>query len=158
MKKIRRRCIIHGINIKNRKASHEYEFIDKFVAGVVLKGTEIKSIRNSQVSMSDAHCVFIENELWIKNLHISEYSNGGYVNHEPKRERKLLLNRQELEKINGKVTTKGMTIIPTRLFVNDKGRAKLEIAVAKGKKLFDKRESLKDKDNKRDLDRIRKNF
>jgi SsrA-binding protein len=146
------------INIKNRKASHEYEFIDKFVAGVVLKGTEIKSIRNSQVTMSDAHCVFIKNELWIKNLHISEYSNGGYVNHEPKRERKLLLNRQELEKINGKVTTKGMTIIPTRLFVNDKGRAKIEIAVAKGKKLFDKRESLKDKDNKRDLDRIRKNF
>ena len=140
------------INIKNRKASHEYEFIDKFVAGVVLTGTEIKSIRNSQVTMSDAHCVFIENELWIKNLHISEYSNGGYVNHEPKRERKLLLNRQELEKINGKVTTKGMTIIPTRLFVNDKGRAKVEIAVAKGKKLFDKRESLKDKDNKRDLD------
>ena len=146
------------INIKNRKASHEYEFIDKFVAWIVLTGTEIKSIRNSQVTMSDAHCVFIENELWIKNLHISEYSNGGYVNHEPKRERKLLLNRQELEKINGKVTTKGMTIIPTRLFVNDKGRAKLEIAVAKGKKLFDKRESLKDKDNKRDLDRIRKNF
>ncbi|MEJ6749305.1 MAG: SsrA-binding protein SmpB [Flavobacteriales bacterium] len=146
------------INIKNRKASHEYEFIDKFVAGIVLTGTEIKSIRNSQVTMSDAHCVFIENELWIKNLHISEYSNGGYVNHEPKRERKLLLNRQELEKINGKVTTKGMTIIPTRLFVNNKGRAKVEIAVAKGKKLFDKRESLKDKDNKRDLDRIRKNF
>jgi len=146
------------INIKNRKASHEYEFIDKFVAGIVLMGTEIKSIRNSQVTMSDAHCVFIEDELWIKNLHISEYSNGGYVNHEPKRERKLLLNRQELEKINGKVTTKGMTIIPIRLFINDKGRAKVEIAVAKGKKLFDKRESLKEKDNKRDLDRIRKNF
>ena len=146
------------INIKNRKASHEYEFIDKFVAGIVLMGTEIKSIRNSQVTMSDAHCVFIEDELWIKNLHISEYSNGGYANHEPKRERKLLLNRQELEKINGKVTTKGMTIIPTRLFINDKGRAKVEIAVAKGKKLFDKRESLKEKDNKRDLDRIRKNF
>ena len=146
------------INIKNRKASHEYEFIDKFVAGIMLKGTEIKSIRNSQVTMSDAHCVFIENELWIKNLHISEYGNGGYTNHVPKRERKLLLNKQELEKINGKVTTKGMTIIPTRLFINDKGIAKLEIAVAKGKKLFDKRESLKDKDNKRDLDRIRKNF
>ncbi len=146
------------INIKNRKASHEYEFIDKYVAGIMLKGTEIKSIRNSQVTMSDAHCVFIENELWIKNLHISEYGNGGYTNHEPKRERKLLLNKQELEKINGKVTTKGMTIIPTRLFINDKGRAKVEIAVAKGKKLFDKRESLKDKDNKRDLDRIRKNF
>ena len=146
------------INIKNRKASHEYEFIDKYVAGIMLKGTEIKSIRNSQVTMSDAHCVFIENELWIKNLHISEYGNGGYTNHEPKRERKLLLNKQELEKINGKVTTKGMTIIPTRLFINDKGRAKVEIAVAKGKKLFDKRESLKEKDNKRDLDRIRKNF
>ena len=146
------------INIKNRKSSHEYEFIDKYVAGIMLKGTEIKSIRNSQVTMSDAHCVFIENELWIKNLHISEYGNGGYTNHEPKRERKLLLNKQELEKINGKVTTKGMTIIPTRLFINDKGRAKVEIAVAKGKKLFDKRESLKDKDNKRDLDRIRKNF
>jgi SsrA-binding protein len=146
------------INIKNRKASHEYEFIDKYVAGIMLKGTEIKSIRNSQVTMSDAHCVFFENELWIKNLHISEYGNGGYTNHEPKRERKLLLNKQELEKINGKVTTKGMTIIPTRLFINDKGRAKVEIAVAKGKKLFDKRESLKDKDNKRDLDRIRKDF
>jgi SsrA-binding protein len=146
------------INIKNRKASHEYEFINKYVAGIMLKGTEIKSIRNSQVTMSDAHCVFIENELWIKNLHISEYGNGGYTNHEPKRERKLLLNKQELEKINGKVTTKGMTIIPTRLFINDKGRAKVEIAVAKGKKLFDKRESLKDKDNKRDLDRIRKDF
>jgi len=146
------------INIKNRKASHEYEFIDKYVAGIMLKGTEIKSIRNSQVTMSDAHCVFIENELFIKNLHISEYGNGGYTNHEPKRERKLLLNKQELEKINGKVTTKGMTIIPTRLFINDKGRAKVEIAVAKGKKLFDKRESLKDKDNKRDLDRIRKDF
>ena len=146
------------INIKNRKASHEYEFIDKYVAGIMLKGTEIKSIRNSQVTMSDAHCVFFENELWIKNLHISEYGNGGYTNHEPKRERKLLLNKQELEKINGKVTTKGMTIIPTRLFINDKGRAKVEIAVAKGKKLFDKREALKDKDNKRDLDRIRKDF
>ena len=146
------------INIKNRKASYEYEFIDKYVAGIMLKGTEIKSIRNSQVTMSDAHCVFIKNELWIKNLHISEYGNGGYTNHVPKRERKLLLNKQELEKINGKVTTKGMTIIPTRLFINDKGIAKLEIAVAKGKKLFDKRESLKDKDNKRDLDRIRKNF
>ena len=146
------------INIKNRKASHEYEFIDKYVAGVVLKGTEIKSIRNSQVNMSDSHCVFILEELWIKNLHISEYGNGGYTNHEPKRERKLLLNKQELEKIRGKEKTKGVTIIPLRLFVNEKGRAKIEIAVAKGKKLYDKRESLKEKDNKRDLDRIRKNF
>ena len=146
------------INIKNRKASHEYEFIDKYVAGVVLKGTEIKSIRNSQINMSDSHCVFILEELWIKNLHIAEYGNGGYTNHEPKRERKLLLNKQELEKIRGKVKIKGFTIIPLRLFINEKGRAKIEIAVAKGKKLYDKRESLKEKDNKRDLDRIRKNF
>ena len=146
------------INIKNRKASHEYEFIDKYVAGIALKGTEIKSIRNSQVNMSDSYCVFIEEELWIKNLHISEYVNGGYINHEPKRERKLLLKRTELEKIHGKVKTKGVTIIPLRLFVNEKGKAKVEIAVAKGKKIFDKRESLKEKDNKRNLDRIKKNF
>ena len=146
------------INIKNRKASHEYEFIDKYVAGIALKGTEIKSIRNSQVNMSDSYCVFIEEELWIKNLHISEYVNGGYINHEPKRKRKLLLKRTELEKIHGKVKTKGVTIIPLRLFVNEKGKAKVEIAVAKGKKIFDKRESLKEKDNKRNLDRIKKNF
>ena len=125
------------INIKNRKSSHEYEFIDKYVAGIVLKGTEIKSIRNSQVNMSDSHCVFIEDELWIKNLHISEYSNRGYSNHDPKRERKLLLNRKELEKIHGKVKTKGVTIVPLRLFVNDKGKAKVEIAVGKGKKCQD---------------------
>ena len=146
------------INIKNRKASHEYEFIDKYVAGIALKGTEIKSIRNSQVNMSDSYCVFIVEELWIRNLHISEYVNGGYINHEPKRERKLLLKRTELEKIHGKVKTKGVTIIPIRLFVNEKGKAKVEIAVAKGKKIFDKRESLKEKDNKRNLDRIKKNF
>ena len=146
------------INIKNRKTSHEYEFIDKYVAGIALKGTEIKSIRNSQVNMSDSYCVFIVEELWIRNLHISEYINGGYINHEPKRERKLLLKRTELEKIHGKVKTKGVTIIPLRLFVNEKGKAKVEIAVAKAKKIFDKRESLKEKDNKRKLDRIKKNF
>ena len=114
-----------SINIKNKKASHEYEFIDKFVAGIVLKGTEIKSIRNSQVSMSDAHCIFIDNELWLKNLHISEYKSGGYINHKPKRERKLLLNRQELEKIHRKIKIKGMSIIPVRLFINEKGKAKV---------------------------------
>ena len=146
------------INIKNRKASHEYEFIDKYIAGIALKGTEIKSIRNSQVNMSDSYCVFIVDELWIRNLHISEYVNGGYINHEPKRERKLLLKRTELEKMHGKVKTKGVTIIPLRLFVNEKGKAKVEIALAKGKKIFDKRESLKEKDNKRNLDRIKKNF
>ena len=146
------------INIKNKKASHEYEFMDKFVAGIVLRGTEIKSIRNNQISMSDAYCVFINNELWLKNLHISEYQNAGIDNHEPKRERKLLLNKKELEKIHGKVKTKGISVIPIRLFINQKGKAKIEISVAKGKKLFDKREDLKAKENKRDLDRIKKNF
>ena len=129
------------INIKNRKASFEYEFIAKFVAGISLVGTEIKSIRNNKANISDAHCVFNGDELFVKNLHIAEYPNGGYINHEPKRERKLLLNRQELNKMQGKV--------------KEKGKAKLEIALAKGKKVYDKRESIKEKDQKRDMDRIR---
>ena len=129
------------INIKNRKASFEYEFIATFVAGMSLLGTEIKSIRNNKANISDAHCVFIDDELYVKSLHIAEYTNGGYINHEPKRDRKLLLNRQELNKILVKVT--------------EKGKAKLEIALAKGKKVYDKRESIKEKDQKRDMDRIR---
>ena len=143
------------INIKNRKASFEYQFIDTFVAGISLVGTEIKSIRNNKANISDAYCVFIDNELFVKNLHIAEYPNGGYINHEPKRERKLLLTRQELNKMLGKVKGKGNSIIPIRLFINEKGKAKLEIALAKGKKIYDKRESIKEKDQKRDLDRIR---
>jgi SsrA-binding protein len=141
------------VNIKNRKASFEYQFIDKYVAGIMLLGTEIKSIRNNQANISDAHCVFIKDELFVRNLHIAEYSNGGHNNHEPKRERKLLLNRQELGKMIGKVKEKGMSVIPIRLFINDKGKAKLEIALAKGKKIYDKRESIKEKDQKRDIAR-----
>ena len=143
------------INIKNRKASFEYQFISAFVAGISLLGTEIKSIRDNKANISDAHCVFIDDELFVRNLHIAEYPNGGYINHEPKRERKLLLNRQELKKMLGKVKEKGNSIIPIRLFINEKGKAKLEIALAKGKKVYDKRESIKDKDQKRDMDRIR---
>ena len=143
------------VNIKNRKASYEYQFIDTFVAGIMLVGTEIKSIRNNKANISDAHCVFNGNELFVKNLHIAEYSNGGQNNHEPKRERKLLLNKQELKKMLGKVKEKGNSIIPIRLFINEKGKAKLEIALAKGKKVYDKRESIKEKDQKRDMDRIR---
>jgi SsrA-binding protein len=120
-----------------------------------LLGTEIKSIRNNKANISDAHCVFIDDELYVKSLHIAEYTNGGYINHEPKRDRKLLLNRQELNKMLGKVTEKGNAIIPIRLFINEKGKAKLEIALAKGKKVYDKRESIKEKDQKRDMDRIR---
>ena len=141
------------VNIKNRKASFEYQFIDKFVAGIMLVGTEIKSIRNNQANISDAHCIFIDNELFVKNLHIAEYSNGGKNNHESKRQRKLLLNKQEIGKMHGKVKEKGMAIIPIRLFINEKGKAKLEIALAKGKKIHDKRESIKEKDLKRDLER-----
>ena len=143
------------VNIKNRKASFEYQFIDKFVAGIMLVGTEIKSIRNNKANISDAHCVFNGNELFVKNLHIAEYSNGGQNNHEPKRERKLLLNKQELKKMLGKVKEKGNSIIPIRLFINEKGKAKLEIALAKGKKVYDKRESIKEKDQKKDMERIR---
>jgi SsrA-binding protein len=141
------------VNIKNRKASYEYQFIDKYVAGIMLLGTEIKSIRNNQVNLSDAYCVFVDDELFVRNLHIAEYNSAGYANHRPKRERKLLLNRQELNKILAKVKEKGNTVVPIRLFINEKGKCKLEIALAKGKKIYDKRESIKAKDLKRDMQR-----
>jgi len=145
--------MLEKVNIKNRKASYEYQFIDKYVAGIMLLGTEIKSIRNNQANLSDAHCIFVDDELFVRNLHIAEYNSRGYTNHAPKRERKLLLNRQELNKMLGKVKEKGNTIVPIRLFINEKGKAKLEIALAKGKKIYDKRESIKAKDLKRDMQR-----
>jgi SsrA-binding protein len=141
------------VNIKNKKASFAYTFIEKFTAGVQLLGTEIKSIRNNKANLSDSFCIFYGNELFIRNLHISEYEKGGYNNHEPKRERKLLLNRKELKKIKKKSEEKGMTIIPTRLFVNQRGLAKLDIALSKGKNTYDKRQDIKTKDMKRELDR-----
>ncbi len=142
-----------NINIKNRKASYEYSYILKFIAGISLQGTEVKSIRNNKANISDSYCIFINDELFVRNLHISEYKNAGYINHKPKRDRKLLLKRQELNKIYIKVKEKGNSIIPICLFINEKGKAKLEIVLAKGKKLFDKRESIKEKDQKRDVDR-----
>tara|TARA_B100000963_G_scaffold7362_1_gene5830 strand:- start:290 stop:745 length:456 start_codon:yes stop_codon:yes gene_type:complete len=145
-----------SINIKNRKASFSYQILDKYTAGIALLGTEIKSIRNNNVNMSDSYCMFVDGELWVKNLHINEYFNSGHKNHEPKRSRKLLLNRIELNKIESKVKEKGMSIIPLRLFSNEKGKVKLEISLAKGKKIFDKRESIKEKDMRRDLDRLKK--
>jgi len=141
------------IDIKNKKAKYEYLLIDKFIAGIVLKGTEIKSIRNNQANISNAYCLFNNNELFVKDLHINEYTNRGHANHEPKRTRKLLLNRKELNKILSKVKEKGNSIIPIRLFIDDKGRAKLEISLAKGKKLFDKREQIKEKDLKIEMKR-----
>ena len=142
------------VNIKNRKAKFEYHIEDDFVAGIVLMGSEIKSIRLSKVNMQDAYC-FIENgEVWIVNLHISSYDNAGFVSHEPLRRRKLLLNKREIEKIDKKLKEKGLTLIPLRLFTTDKGLAKIQIAIGKGKKLYDKRDDIKQKDMKRDLARI----
>jgi len=141
------------INIKNKKAGFEYQFLDTYVAGVVLGGTEIKSIRLNNVSMGDAYCYFMDDELYIKGLHISKYAHGSYLNHEPMRERKLLLKKKELRKIEDKLDNQGITLIPIRLFVTERGWAKIEIAIAKGKKLHDKRDDLKEKDVKRELDR-----
>ncbi len=142
-----------NIKIRNKKASYEYLLIDKYMAGIQLQGTEIKSIRTGKVSINEAYCTFKGNELFVINMHIAEYKFGTYNNHEPKRDRKLLLTARELNKISKKVKEKGYTIIPTFLFINNKGLAKIEIATAKGKKLYDKRESIKSKDVKRDMDR-----
>lgn len=146
------------VNIKNKKASFEYILLDKYVAGIQLTGTEIKSIRNNKANIADAYCIFIENELWVKQMHIAEYTHGNIHNHVPKRDRKLLLNRKELRKLSKKLRDKGLTIVPTRLFISESGYAKLEIALAKGKKLYDKREDMKQKDAKRDMDRVMKRY
>ncbi len=147
------------INIKNKRARFEYEILDKYTAGIVLSGTEIKSIRESKASISESFCEFNDNgELFIINMQIDEYSHASHYNHKPKAERKLLLNKRELKKLEKEVNTSGLTIIPLNLFLNDRGLAKLNVALAKGKKLYDKRETMKDRDNKRDLDRIKKNF
>ena len=142
-----------AVNIQNKRAKFEYNILDKYVAGLQLSGTEIKSIRNSKVNLSDSFCSFKDNELYIIGMYIDEYEFGNYTNHSPKRERKLLLNRHELDKIRKKILDVGLTIVPLRLFINDKGWAKIEIAVAKGKKLHDKRNTIKDRDIQRDIDR-----
>ncbi len=143
--------------IKNKRATFDYELVDKFTAGIVLVGTEIKSIRLGKASLVDTFCFFAgNNELWVKNMNISEYSFGSYNNHLPRRDRKLLLNRKELIKLQREVKDNGMTIVPTKLFINEKGLCKVEIALARGKKEYDKRESIKEKDAKRDIDRYMK--
>lgn len=151
------------ITIKNKKAHLNFEIDERFVAGIELYGTEIKSIRQGKASINDSYCVFIPNlrkpgvfELYVK-MHIAEYSHGTYNNHEPRRDRKLLLTKRELKKIERKVKNTGLTVVPLKLFINDRGYAKLEIAIAKGKKQYDKREDLKQNDAKREIDRIKKN-
>ena len=147
------------INIQNKKARFEYEFLDQFTAGVVLTGTEIKSIRNSKASIAESFCEFNEGgERFAVNMYIEEYAFGTRFNHRPRGSRKLLLNKRELNKLFKQVKNSGLTIVPLKLFINDKGFAKMFIALARGKKLYDKRETLKDRDNKRNLDRVKKSF
>ncbi|MGB0315776.1 MAG: SsrA-binding protein SmpB [Flavobacteriaceae bacterium] len=149
----------NAIHIKNKRARFEYELLEEYTAGLVLTGTEIKSIRNSKASIAESFCEFNERgELFTVNMHIEEYAFGTRFNHRPKAQRKLLLNKKELKKLQREVQNTGLTIVPLQLFINDKGFAKLRIALARGKKLYDKRETIKDRDNKRDLDRVKKSF
>jgi SsrA-binding protein len=144
----------HLVDIKNKRATFEYFLVQTFTAGLVLYGTEIKAIREGKANLSDAYCLFNNEELWVEQMHIAEYRFGSYYNHDVKRSRKLLLNRNELRKLKAKSNEKGFTIIPTLLFIDQRGFAKLEIALAKGKHAYDKRETIKERDNKRDLDRL----
>jgi len=142
-----------NIEIKNRRATFDYELVERCTAGMVLTGTEIKAIREGKASLSDAYCFFVNGELWVKNAHISEYRFGTYSNHNAKRDRKLLLTKRELQKLLRKTKEKGFTIVALRIFINENGFAKLEIALARGKKNYDKRESIKEKDLRRERDR-----
>lgn len=146
------------INIYNKRAKFDYELLDKYNAGIVLTGTEIKSIRLGKASIAESFCEFNGKELFLINSHIEEYQYGTHYNHKSKSERKLLLNKKELKKLEKEIQNKGLTIIPLKLYTNEKGLAKIEIAVAKGKKNYDKRESLKENDTKRELDRIKKSY
>ncbi len=143
----------NNILIKNKKASFDYEFIETFTSGIVLTGTEIKSIRLGKASLVDTYCTVIRGEVWVKNMYIAEYFYGTYNNHDARRERKLLLTKREIGKIERFSKDTGFTIIPTKMFINEKGYAKVVIAVAKGKKQYDKRQSLRERDDKRDMDR-----
>jgi len=146
------------IIVKNKRATFDFELLSTYTAGIVLVGTEIKSIRQGKASLVDTFCFFANDELWVKNMNISEYFYGSYNNHLPRRDRKLLLNRKELDKIRRQTKETGFTIVPIQLYLDEKGLAKVQIAVAKGKKSYDKRESLKAKDDKRVMDRAMKKF
>lgn len=142
--------------IENRRARHEFHFVQTYEAGILLTGTEVKSVRDSKVNLTDAFCYFKGTELWIKNLHISEYKLGTYNNHNPLSVRKLLLHKAELRKLGTKLKEKGLTVVPHKMYFNERGFCKIEIALAQGKKTFDKRETIKARDNKTELDRLRK--
>lgn len=146
--------ISNNIQIKNKRATFDYELLDTYTAGIVLTGTEIKSIRLGKASLVDTFCLLEKGELWVKNMYIAEYFYGTYNNHIARRDRKLLLNRKELRKIEGASKNSGFTIVPIRLFMNEKGLVKVVIAIAKGKKEYDKRHSIKEKEDKREMDRV----
>ncbi len=143
------------VDIKNKRASFEYEFLENFTAGIVLSGTEIKSIRAGKASLVDSYCYFVGTELFVKNMHVADYWWASFNKHDPRRDRKLLLNRKELRKLSRAIKDKGMTIVAKRLFIADNGYAKLDIALARGKKEYDKRQSIKEKDLKREDARIK---
>ena len=147
-----------SIKIKNKKARFEYEILDRYTAGIVLQGSEIKAIRDGKASITESFCEFSNHELYVINMTVQEYSHASHYSHNPKSERKLLLNRNELKKLEKEVKNTGLTIIPLLLYTNEKGLAKLEIALCRGKKQYDKRESIKDRDSKRNLSRIKKSF
>ena len=146
----------NNINIKNRKATFDYEILETFTAGIVLTGTEIKSLRQGKAGLTDTYCMVENHELWVKNMYIAEYSYGSYNNHTTHRDRKLLLTRKELNKISKSAEQPGYSIVPLRIFINERGLAKMVIAVARGKKLYDKRQSIKEREDKRSLDRLMK--
>ncbi|WP_010523527.1 SsrA-binding protein SmpB [Aquimarina agarivorans] len=149
----------NSVNILNKKAKFEYEILDIYTAGIVLRGTEIKSIREGKASIAESFCEFNDRgELFVINMTIQEYSHATYFNHAPKSERKLLLNKKELKKLEKEVNIKGLTIVPLKVFITENGYAKVRVALAKGKKIHDKRETIKDRDNKRELARVKKNF
>ncbi len=146
----------NDLNIRNKKAYFEYHILDTYTAGIKLLGTEIKSIREGKANINDAFCAFLIDGLYVRNMHIAEYSHGSFYNHESKRDRPLLLNKKELEKLKTKIEEKGFTIVPLKLFISDRGFAKLEIGLAQGKKIYDKRETMKDRDAKIEMDRAMK--
>ena len=147
-----------SVNIQNKRAKHEYLIVDRLKAGIVLTGTEIKSIRAGKASLVDTFCFVLDGEMWVKNMYIAPYDLGSYNNHASRRDRKLLLNRKEIRNLQNDASSPGYTIVPLRLFIDENGRAKLEIALCKGKREFDKRASLRERDDKREMDRIRKSF
>lgn len=145
--------IKNDVLIKNKRATFDYELLETFTVGIVLTGTEIKSIRQGKASLVDTFCIVEKGEVWVKNMYVAEYFYGTYNNHVARRDRKLLLNKKEIRKIFDAIRTSGFTVVPTRLFINEKGLAKLVIAIAKGKKEYDKRDSIRERDDRREMDR-----